>query len=127
MAGGNAEWEANVAAARKRKDAAYDGLTTDHIGFLSVQFIHDWREADRKALQSRGDDFAIPARNFWEEKLADFVRWQGEGDTDAIMDHWSKSAEDLLAARRFVREPQDTIGFERLCKTLNAGAVDSAG
>ncbi len=28
----NAEWEANVAAARKRKDAAFDPLTTEHIG-----------------------------------------------------------------------------------------------
>lgn len=122
----NAEWEANVAAARKRKDAAYDPLTTEHIGYLAKLFVHEWREADRKALETRGDAFAIPARNFWEEKLSDFVRWQGEGDTDEIVEHWSKSAEGLLANRRFVRDPQDAVGFERLCKALNAGAVDYA-
>ncbi|MEJ7935859.1 hypothetical protein WG907_16590 [Sphingobium sp. AN558] len=120
----NAEWEANVAVARKRQTAAYDALSPNQVGRLAAIFKHEWQLEDMEALRRRGDDFANPSRVFWDEKLSDFVRWHGEGDTDEIMEEWSKPAERFLKAQRVVRDPTDWQGFERLCKALNAVAIE---
>ncbi|WP_327753794.1 hypothetical protein VVT58_13530 [Sphingobium sp. SJ10-10] len=91
---------------------------------MAKLFVQQWHAADEVSLQARGDGFAIPSRHFWEEKLSNYVCGQGESDTDAIMEEWTDRAEQLLKAQRFVRNLEDALGFERLCKPLKAAVAD---
>lgn len=120
----NAEWEANVAVARKRQTQSYDALSLDSVGKLAAIYKYDWLLGDRAALEARGSDFITLSLNFWDEKGPDFYRWHGEGDTDEIMEEWSARAERFLAAQHVVRDPKDWMGFQRLCAALNAAAVE---
>lgn len=74
----NAEWEANVAVARKRYLAAYDALSPERAGQLATAFKYDWQLTDMKLLEERGDDYVNPVRNYWDEKLSHYVRWHGD-------------------------------------------------
>jgi integrase len=120
----NADWEANVAVARKRQTATYDALSPENIGRLMLTYKHEWIMSDIAALEARGDDFALPGLAFWEEKASDFYRWHGESDTDAIMEWWPDRAERFLAEQRIVRDPKDQAGFERLCRAMNGVALE---
>lgn len=119
----SAEWEANVALARKKASASFDRLDNPTIEYFAALFAQQWHEDEAALLATLGPSAADNALAGWEEKLGDFIRWRGENEADLIEEEWAKRADSLLESARFVRDPNDTIGFQRLCMALNDAAI----
>jgi integrase len=119
----SAEWEANVALARKKATATFDRLDNPTIEYFAALYAQRWHEDEAEFLSSKGPGAADSAIAGWEERLGDFIRWRGENEVDLIEEEWGNRAEGLLASVRFVRDPKDATGFQRLCMALNDAAI----
>lgn len=118
------EWEANVSWARKKATSTFDALNDPNLAYLSALFVQQWHEGEAQLLATEGPGVADGLLAGWDEKLDDYERWQGENEVDLIVEEWGNRAERFLDGEKFVRDPADTVGFQRLCMAMNNAAIN---
>ncbi|MEI5689031.1 hypothetical protein [Sphingomonas kyungheensis] len=115
----DAEWNAIVAQATKLATETYDRLTPGRIADLMDALERSWHLADERELAERGEEFADLAWAGWDEMLSEYKQWRVERDVDAMVEHWGRSAEAVLASERIVLDPNDPSGLEAFCSAWN--------
>jgi integrase len=114
------EFDAIVAAARRKQEGRYDRLDRPRIAHLAALHEQGLHEGSEAAVQA-GD----AERNLegWRWLLDDFRKWRVERDADAAVEQWGGSARRLLEGHGLLLDPADTSGFGELCLALNDAAI----
>lgn len=119
------EYEATVAAARKKLGGRFDALDPPMIAYLAQTFKVEWLLAD-SALRSAGDGYGLTLqRRGIDEHLASFREWRASGDLGAIVERWQSAAQRLADTEGLWLDPSDPDRLDGLCMAINGAAIEA--
>jgi len=146
-----AEYDREMALARRKLAGAYDVLDGPMIAYLAEayrveQLDNDeaarWDTEERAQFKSIAADFearGVPFGQNWrgrenvrwatktretlEAALPSYVMLKANGDMDGIVEEWREEALDLVEARGLAVNPEDLQAISQLCRALNDAAI----
>ncbi|UUR07598.1 hypothetical protein [Sphingomonas glaciei] len=144
------DYEAIIAAARRKLEGRYDTLDGPLIAYLvevhRVQALEDdnaarWDMEERELfksvmadLEARGVAHSNPWKGReaqrWADKRRETVEWllphyralRANGDLEGIIEFWGDQALELAEAKGYVVDPE-SAGFGQLCRALNDAGI----
>jgi integrase len=150
----SAQYDRDIALARKKHEGTYDQLDAPTIAYLAEAFRVEELEQDEASrwdtteraqfkaiaadLTGRGVAYqsgwqgresvrwALKARENLEASLPEYMALRANGDMDGIISSWRDEAIDLAEARGLTINSDDHAAIAQLCRALNDAAI-SAG